>query len=152
MGARWVFAWVARGTLGMPPQVAATFAGMESLLLSGVYLLGLALCFFTAFGTAFVTMYSSSDLPLLFCAPLTVRQIFAINKPCLRQRFLALTSVVRLGKGLLKSRPQNQPQIPCMQGQFREQAVLGRSREIKNGAFEKVRRSRRLDIEAHSEK
>jgi len=63
----------------MPSEVAAVFAGMESLLLAGVYLLGLVLCFFTAFGTAFVTMYSSSDLPLLFCAPLTVRQVFAIK-------------------------------------------------------------------------
>jgi len=74
-----LFTWVTRGTPGMPPEAAAMFAGMESLFLSGVYLLGLALCFFTTFGTAFVTMYSSSDLPLLFCAPLTVRQVFTIK-------------------------------------------------------------------------
>ena len=79
VGARLLFAWVTRGAPGMPPEVAAMFAGLENLFLSGVYLLGLTLCFFTAFGTAFVTMYSSSDLPLFFCAPLTVRQVFTIK-------------------------------------------------------------------------
>lgn len=87
LGSRSVFAWTARGLAGMPPgaaarmppEAAAMFAGMESLLLSGIYLVGLAICLFTAFGTAFVTMYSSSDLPLLFCAPLTVRQVFTVK-------------------------------------------------------------------------
>lgn len=79
LGSRYVFGWTARGLPGMPPEAAAMFTGMESLLLSGIYLVGLAICLFTAFGTAFVTMYSSSDLPLLFCAPLTVRQVFTVK-------------------------------------------------------------------------
>ncbi|MEW6547404.1 MAG: hypothetical protein AB1446_10920 [Bacillota bacterium] len=80
VGSRYVFAWTARGLPpGVPPEAAAMFAGMERLLLSGVYLVGLSICLFTAFGTAFVTMYSSSDLPLLFCAPLTVTQVFMVK-------------------------------------------------------------------------
>lgn len=87
LGSRSVFAWTARGlagmppeaAAGMPPEAAAVFAGMEGLLLSGIYLVGMSVCLFTAFGTAFVTMYSSSHLPLLFCAPLTVRQVFTVK-------------------------------------------------------------------------
>jgi len=79
LGSRHLFARVALVMSRVPPEGGSTLAGMESLLLSGVYLLGLTICLFTAFGAAFVTMYSSSDLPLLFAAPLTVRQVFAVK-------------------------------------------------------------------------
>ena len=56
---------------------------LEAPLAEGVlavlYLVGLAVSLFTACGSAFVVMYSSSDLELLFAAPLPVGQVFTVK-------------------------------------------------------------------------
>ncbi|NLJ34090.1 MAG: hypothetical protein GX349_05810 [Firmicutes bacterium] len=71
--------------------------------LSGLYLLGLVVSLFTACGSAFSVMYSSSDLPLLFAAPLRIKQVFLIKfLEILASVFIALvllTLPVMLGFG-----------------------------------------------------
>ncbi len=58
-------------------------AGVGSLwvanLLSIGFFFALVMSLFTALGVAFSTMYSSSDLPLLFTAPLSVREVFLVK-------------------------------------------------------------------------
>ncbi|MBE3519638.1 MAG: hypothetical protein IMW97_04970 [Firmicutes bacterium] len=58
-------------------------AGAGSLwaggLLSVGFLFALVMSLFTALGVAFSTLYSSSDLPLLFAAPLGVREVFLVK-------------------------------------------------------------------------
>ncbi len=72
-------------------------------VLSALYLIGLAVSLFTACGSAFTVMYSSSDLPLLFAAPLRIRQVFLIKfLEILASVFIALfllTLPVMLGFG-----------------------------------------------------
>lgn len=74
---RWIF--------GVILEAAASggVAGAGSLwvanLLSIGFLFALVMSLFTALGVAFSTMYSSSDLPLLFTAPLGVREVFLVK-------------------------------------------------------------------------
>ncbi|HHY34792.1 MAG TPA: hypothetical protein GX510_04045 [Firmicutes bacterium] len=76
---------VSRGIFGVMLEAAASgeMAGAGSLwvanLLSVGFLFALVMSLFTALGVAFSTMYSSSDLPLLFTAPLGVREVFLVK-------------------------------------------------------------------------
>lgn len=64
------------------PELSALgvdFFALELTLLVVIFLIGFALSLFTATGSAFTVMYSSSDLTLFFTAPLTVRQVFIVK-------------------------------------------------------------------------
>lgn len=58
---------------------ALSIPGKEGAVLVTVYSMATLVLLPTAFGTAFLTLYASSDLPLLFAAPLTVRQVFTLK-------------------------------------------------------------------------
>lgn len=80
VGCRYLFRWLDLGLPGLPEEAAAFVpAHLDLMILSFVHLAGMAILLFTAFASAFGAMYASSDLPLLFVAPLTVRQVFTLK-------------------------------------------------------------------------
>jgi hypothetical protein len=78
-GSSQYYNWVEAGMPGAPAGLASLAAGMTVPLLASIYLMALIGCLFSALGSAFFVMYSSSDLARLFVAPLTVNQVFSLK-------------------------------------------------------------------------
>jgi len=102
---RWVFQVVLGATAS--PEVAGAGPFLAANLLSLGFLLTLVMSLLTALGVAFSTMYSSSDLPLLFAAPLSVKEVFLVKfaeiilKACLPTLIFAVPMLSGYGAAIL---------------------------------------------------